>query len=395
MKTTFKRIACALLALCVLGSSALAEERPPLRLGDNIAVSKYWKSHGIPTTDRFFAPFATGEEKLAQLRGKDAPDLFGLNTRNDDLEAFKAAGVLADLSGSEIIREATARMRPETRRLVTTEDGRIVGMPSAHVLSPLYWNQEAWDAAGLTEADVPQSYTELLDFLEKWMARASGSAAVCVIAYPDDAVDDESRDCAWLVGLLLDTWEMQRRHAQERVIFDTPEFIALAERARGIGQRLSQSEPALKKRRKMPQLFYDETQGPHFYAFDGRDYGLSHTVPMRIVRDQPALTRAEAVVQCVRAGSEWLAEALAFMAEDQENVHWALRYSLYPDFAPGEYEGGRVSAGWMADLAAYDGTIVYLTSGFEKQKEKVEIPFAQGNITAKQLAEGMDAQRTD
>ena len=392
-----RRFLSVMIIICLLlPSLALADEHQPLRLGDNISVSKYWKNNGIPTTDCFFAAFATSQDKLAQLQGDNAPDLFGLDTRNDDFKAFKKAGVLADLSGSEIIRDAVSRMRPETQRLLTTEDGRIVGMPNAHVLSPLYWNQEAWDKAGLTGVDVPHSFTELLDFLDKWIARDSSEAAVCVIAYPDDdAMDDENRDSAWLVGLLLDAWEMQQQYANERVVFDTPEFIALAERAREIGQRLSQVEPALKKRKKLPQLFYDETQSPHFYAFDGRDFGLSHTVPMRITSDQTALMRADAVIQCVRAGSEWLEEAIDFIADDMENVHWALRYSLYTDFAPGKYKGGTVSEGWMDDLAAYNGTIVYLTSGFDVQKEKVEIPFVEGKITAKQLVEGMDAQTSD
>ena len=392
-----RRFLSIMIVICLLVPSlALADERQPLRLGDNISVSKYWKNNGIPTANCFFAPFATSQDKLAQLQGDNAPDLFGLDTRNDDFEAFKTAGVLADLSGSEIIRNAVSRMHPETQQLLTTADGRIVGMPNIHVIRPLYWDQEAWDKAGLTDADVPRSFTELLDFLEAWMERSESTAAVCVIAYPDAAgVDDENRDSAWLVGLLLDTWEMQQRYANERVVFDTLEFIALAERAREIGQRLSQAEPALKKRQKLPQLFYDETQSPHFYAFDGRDYGLSHTVPMRITSDQPALMRAEAVIQCVRASSEWLDEAIGFMADDMENVHWALRYSLYTDFAPGGYEGGTVSEGWMADLAAYDGTIVYLMSGFDKQKERVEIPFVEGKITAEEFARGMDTQASN
>lgn len=129
----------------------------------------------IPTAECYFAAFAKGKDKLAQLQSDHAPDLFGLVTSNEDVESFKAARVLADLSGSEIIRDAVSRMRHQTQRLLTTEDGGIVGLPNAHMLRPLYWDQEAWDAAGLTSADVPQSFTELLDFLEAWAARVASS----------------------------------------------------------------------------------------------------------------------------------------------------------------------------------------------------------------------------
>lgn len=40
--------------------------------------------------------------------------------------------------------------------------------------------------------------------------------------------------------------------------------------------------------------------------------------------------------------------------------------------------------------SAYDGTIVYLMSGYDAQKERYELPFAQGKITAQQLAVGLD-----
>lgn len=295
--------------------------------------------------------------------------------------------------GSAIIRDAVSRMRPETQRLLTTEDGKILGLPNAHMLRPLYWDQEAWDVAGLTTEAVPQSFTQLLDFLDVWIERteASSKKNVCVIAFPDNsAIDESDRDAAWLVSLLLTTWETQKRYTGDDITFNTSEFIALANRAREVGQKLYQSEPPLKKRPKLLQLFCDETIEPGDYAFGGRDYGLSHTIPLRITADQPALLRADAVIQCIHANSKWLDTAKAFIEDEMNAVHWTLRYSMDMDFLPGKYDGGSVSAGWMADLVAYDGTIVYLVNGYDAQKEQYESLFVKGEITAQQLAEGLD-----
>ncbi|MEG0902448.1 MAG: hypothetical protein RSG96_10015, partial [Clostridia bacterium] len=65
-------------------------------------------------------------------------------------------------------------------------------------------------------------------------------------------------------------------------------------------------------------------------------------------------------------------------------------YSLYMDFTPGKYGAWSVSEGWMKDFSGYDGMIVYLVDGYDPQKEKLVRPFAKGEITAQQLAEGLD-----
>lgn len=72
----------------------------------------------------------------------------------------------------------------------------------------MYWRQDAWDAAGLTEADVPQSYTELLDFLEEWMEPANDQLRNRL--YVADAQNNHTR---WLLDMLINTWGMQQYSA--------------------------------------------------------------------------------------------------------------------------------------------------------------------------------------
>ncbi|MEG1891231.1 MAG: extracellular solute-binding protein [Clostridia bacterium] len=398
-----KKYVCIVLMICLLlpawafaktntEAQSISGTRPPIRLGDNLTETTYWRDSGIRTQECRFAVHGDWRDKLTQLQGDSAPDLFGLYTCNENFEIYKSSGVLADLSGSRVIRNAVTRMRPETQRLLTTKDGKIIGFPNIHMLRPLYWDQEAWDAVGLTAADVPQSFTELLDFLENWVDRVAMSPekAVCIsdLRYYDTGKEEDYS--AWLVNLLLITWETQQRYAGEDVAFHIPEFITLAERVRVVGQKLYQTEPSPKKRQKMLQLFYNETLESRSPAFGGRNYGLSHAIPLRITVDQPALLRANANIQCVRAGSEWLDEAIGYIEDDMNRMNQAFCYSLYMDFTPGKYGAWSVSEGWMKDFSSYDGMIVYLVDGYDPQKEKLVRPFAKGEITAQQLAEGLD-----
>ncbi len=59
---------------------------------------------------------------------------------------------------------------PDIQSLVTAGDGKSSGLRNMRSVAAVL-AQDAWDAAGLTAADVPQSYTELLDFLEQWLTR--------------------------------------------------------------------------------------------------------------------------------------------------------------------------------------------------------------------------------
>ena len=93
----------------------------------------------------------------------------------------------------------------------------------------------SWEAAGLDTADAPQSYEELLDFAGRWAERAEAGEAgnICLNTLRSCGYAmDERRYTLWLTDLLLDIWIMRHQAAGEALIFNTPKFIALAERAR-------------------------------------------------------------------------------------------------------------------------------------------------------------------
>ena len=386
-----KRFYALLLTLYLLLSFALAEEsRPPLRLGGPMAGAGYWKEHNILTT----SPDYGWDNYMTIAQQDNAPDFYGFHTAGDDFLAPKNAGLLADLSSSEIIQASTERLRPDIRRLVTTEDGKIIGLPGrmGFVMPlPVYWRQDAWDVVGFTKEESPKSYTELLDFLEKWMERARENAGknICVA---DTFGSNKDGYVHWLLDILISTWEMQQYQAGEVLNFNTPEFIALLHRTQDIGLRLEKTEPSEKKRQNMLQLFENYNGGSRYN--DGREYGLSHTIPFRITGDQPELMRGIAAIAVVRADSPWLNEIIGCLEDDLKGAApiGEGNADLYRDVLPRKNDPkisgspSTVTAGYLADLDNYTGTICFAPMTTFTMYEGALMKFREGQLSAEKLA---------
>lgn len=397
-----KRIFIGLLAFILLFSGcATAETKSVLRLWDftsNDVNRAFWLEHPeLGYTNIAYNPF---DDLLRQIE-QTQPDALILNLWNDDLNRCIDAGLTADLSSSPAIAQAVSRMAPWIQALVTTEGGQILALPTGASVSPFYWYQDAWDAAGLTEEDVPQSYTELLDFLDAWARNPT--KGVCASRLLRWHTGKEQYDYMyWLTELLLLSHEMQQRYAGEAVTFNTPEFIELARRSRETGEALYQAEPRQSKRGSMLQLFQSDIYGGE-HANKGRPYGMSHTVPLRITSDQPKLSWLRVKVAFIRRGSPQFEEALLLLEQLLQTRHWQHDHILYMDFAPGDYpyEGGRtgrVDEGWLADYRGYDGAFVAYPLSFNESrdgealsgKEKLMMRFFAGQITAEDFAQKLD-----
>ena len=394
MRWALSAAAWLICATLVFPIGALADSRAPIRLVD-IGPRTYWSENGIKKTDLSYDPWG---DRTQLLQGDGAADLMVLRTYNDDFTAYVDAGLLADLSGSEFIRETVSRMAPSARAFITADDGRILAVPHMHGENPFYWFQDAWDAAGLTEADVPQSYEGLLDFLDMWLERiaATPETNVCVSRLLRWNTGTERYNyCWWLLETLLMSWEMQQQYAGEAVHFDTPQFVALAERTREIALALYDAEPRQRKRENMMQLFQNDIRGGE-YANNGRDYGFSHTIPMRVTDDQPALMAMSMELYVVREGSAWLSEASGFLESELADDNWRWDYTLYTDFDPNSYPESGIKQGWIDDYQSYEGTMVYYPEVFygtrhaETSKESLMMKFFEGKVSAQGLASGLD-----
>ena len=128
-----KKLVSLLLVLCLLlPAAALADRKPMLLLGvdyynPKVRDTSFWKRHPeIPIEDCYYYAFADWSKLIPEKK----PDLVEFDSGQFNFYQFRETGVLADLSGSEVIREATERLRPDIKALVTPEDGRILASRS-------------------------------------------------------------------------------------------------------------------------------------------------------------------------------------------------------------------------------------------------------------------------
>ena len=309
-----KRIAALVLAMTLLAAQfapARAAARPlRLLVNDNGEVSAWLNEHvpEIPHENLHFdydyspGDYASLTDRLLdELQSGDGPDLYLLDSNAYDLARVLGSGLVEDLSGNADIRRTVSEQYEPFRRFVSGENGAIYGMFERVHASPTLIAPAAWEAAGLDVSDVPQSYEELLDFAEKWMALVEegsvGNVRLNTIqfaGYPRD----ERRYTLWLTGLLWRCWVMRQQAAGEAFRFSTPEFIALANRVRELGRALVQTEK--KPGTASLSLYINGGNVPY-----GPEDLYTNAFPMRLTTDEPVRIKAYSFLYVVRRGSPY------------------------------------------------------------------------------------------
>ena len=388
------------LLMMILPHISFADNRVPMKLWDVNINRSYWRSH--PEVKHESVQYNPWENMLDGLEETQA-DVVGIRFLNHELIPLIEKDALEDLSDSRVISEAVDRMMPWIKEFVVTADGRIAAFPTLAYVRPIYWYQDAWDAAELRSEDVPRSYAGLLDFLDAWIKRIERTPEknVCVSQLVRFNTGIEKLNyAAWLMEILLFSHEMQQRYAGEEVTFNTQEFITLAQRTREIGLALYEAEPRQAKRQEMMQLFQSDLQGGE-HANNGRPYGMSHTIPLRITDEQPELSYACVEAVFVRKGSAWSQEGIQMIEDMASNVHWTRGLALYSNFEAGDYpfDSGRmdyVDEGWLRDYRDYEGAFVAYPSVFNQKKnassdkEALVLKFLKGDISAEEYAQRLD-----
>lgn len=96
----------------------------------------------------------------------DRVDLYTLSSNSSTFSALYDRGFLGDLSGSATLNAAVDQMYPFLKEVVT-KDGQLVAFPLQMNGNSFGYNSEAWEKMGLTQDDLPRTWDELLDLIEK------------------------------------------------------------------------------------------------------------------------------------------------------------------------------------------------------------------------------------
>lgn len=223
---------------------------------------------------------STTEIVNAFLTGEFAFDTFVMTTSSFDMQQLMQKGYCGALSESPVICEQLAEMYTPIQQQVLSQE-TIYGVPFSCYIGYYAYDPKAWEAAGLSEGDAPQSFTEYLDFLEQWIERIQmtpeDNISIC------NTFDAEQYGkysyVSYLTDLLVKNHIMQCNFLGEPLRFDTPIFRELLTRCETLGQALYAYEPAAKG----DMALFVEAHGMR---------ELAYLVPLRLTNDQPVLIKA-------------------------------------------------------------------------------------------------------
>lgn len=270
-------------------------------LKDHPDMKTDWPSQVYYSTSAFVTALMTKEYYC---------DMFTWGTDAVDWHALMEKGYCFDLSGSKALMEMVSQMHPSIAAQAF-RDGHLYALPTSVGFSFLQISEDVWAKAGFTLEDVPQSFPELLDFLESWCDRieAEPEAEIRVMGGWDSGNYTKSAYISKLAHMLLDVAMMQMEYVGEELRFDDPELLTLLKRCFTVGKRLYRLEP----RRDTYALFEES-------ARDVWPISSDRVVYLRLNNAQPKLMEAKAYMWAIYPATdkvELCVELLERVAEDR------------------------------------------------------------------------------
>ena len=314
-----KKLFALILALLTMTSTACAET---LRLYDISPRDDFTVAHPdveiITSYDENQSVHFDGMElNNALLSGGFQWDVFSAKTMYTNLQLLYQKGYLLDLSSSEIISDFVSRLYPDIAAQCVY-DGKIFGVPlylGYKDLPMMVWH-EKWEDAGYTQADLPQTFGEYLDFIDAWLDRREDDPNLTLNVIADYQPFEYNIHSypKLLVDELLDHYMLQHLYAGDTLRFDDPDLIPLLEKAKAVGERIFTYEPT------------KTDNNSNYGLFTGAGNELEYAklkewqVNLRIHEDQPTLMNFFLTIGGVYAGTEH--PELAIAALEDHLLNW-------------------------------------------------------------------------
>jgi ABC-type glycerol-3-phosphate transport system substrate-binding protein len=173
------------------------------------------------------AYYSTLEEfAAAMVSGSDTVDVLRLGSDYTPLNRLIDKGYAQDLSSFPALMALANRMDPNLTKLCM-RDGKLYGLPVSMYGNSIGYNRNAWEALGLTEADVPATFEDLLDFVANWQADYGED-------HPEYMLTDNGVAREALMSWLMDAYVAEQARAGQMLSFDTELFRTLAAKLESI-----------------------------------------------------------------------------------------------------------------------------------------------------------------
>jgi len=290
----------------------------------------------------------TTSELVGQLITKQFNyDIMGLSSSMIDPQIVMEKGFYLDLSQNETIRQAVESMYPAFRE-AAMYDGKLFALPYGLGFNYMQIDSNAWQEAGYTDDDIPQSYGELLQFLEELCERLENDPDLPIHLYMRvNAMGDydASDYTILLTDWFLRDYIIQKQMAGETLSFNDEELEFLLEKTKTVCSRLFSAERYLspKEENKGISLI---TEGIQMYWPKEGKYVLF----FRINDQLPKIIHVRLDTLSVFAGTQYpelcieMLENIVNYEVRGSNTNYANAY-LYQDSGPIEndlYEVNRI-----------------------------------------------------
>lgn len=275
--------------------------------------------HSISPTEQL----STGELGQRIQTGMLNYDVMALNTQVHDLEALIRKGYCLDLSDDPALLAAVRRMYPAIAEQVIYQD-RLYAIPArVDGINSLEYHPETLAQLGLSQADIPTSYEEMIDWVADWQYIAKGQ----------DIRPFQVQDVAALLKDRLITRYIDHCYSQGLPLsFNNPLFI----------DTLNQLDS-----KRLPRF---PDQIPGVLSDSGSGLLQAHVMTLSIAQDGPHLQPARLFVYIINAQTENRELALEYLRMAVANQQPAYQAALYADWTdPVEHSG---YPQWLAEQLA-------------------------------------------
>ena len=282
------------------------QEHPGVKLADDVAYID------AVSADQLIGQFLTGTCNL---------DLFTVNTAYFDVKQLMRKGYCLDLSDEPELAAQVQQMWPMIAEQLMV-DGKLYAVPVVSQFNCVMAQQETFERLGFDETDVPQTFSELLDFLEAWIIRMEDEPEnIGVFGAWDEEYYRTHKEAyaIQLTTMLLEQVMLQCQYAKKDIHFDMEELPALLERAREIGLSLHEIEPVYINGR--PILFDIYASFDFWSDAEQWQVGLKlHENQPKLVEGSLALAMGRADTQAPQAVKELLALQLANLPREHDKA---------------------------------------------------------------------------
>ncbi|MGI6636299.1 MAG: hypothetical protein ACOX7B_14200 [Christensenellales bacterium] len=266
----------------------------------------------------------TYELNAAMVTGTFEADVFEICNMGYDWNAIADKGFLADLSSSDIIKEAFVNMHPVFQRQLS-RNGRILGIPTSLQFDFYLVNKQGFTAAGYTAADVPKTFPDLLSLLEDWASRQerNPNPEISVINNWAEEIYGPTSYIELLTEILIDSYIRQQQHAGLPITFDDPALIDCLVRIQAVGDAIYQIERVPNR----PQALLNLADWAGFlWPGEVETYLLSP----RLHDKQPHLLNCTMDILSVYERSKEKALALEYVEDFLTQERWFM--AVYPSY---------------------------------------------------------------